>query len=117
MPDEPDPPRKFYKLKEAEFVRVNAPTNEPDAADVHAILRGNREKADAAGLNELTPKPKRSSRRKRDYWIMFVLVNGFFGAVLRFYGPRSIPGIYAIAGITLFTCALTWIMWFLMDDY
>lgn len=117
MPDEPDPPRKFYKLKEPTFDRVNQPTNKPDASEVHAVLRENLDRANAAGLNDFSPREPRRSRRKRDYWLMFVLVNGFFGAVLWHYGARSVPGIYAISGITIFTCGLTWVMWVLMDDY
>src|SRR5688500_9204977 len=37
--------------------------------DVQAILRDNLARANAAGLNDLAPKPKRRSRRNRDYWL------------------------------------------------
>jgi hypothetical protein len=116
-PDEPDPPRKFYKLKEAEFDRVNVPTNTPDTNEVHEVLRENLDRANAAGLNDVTPPAKRRSRRKRDYWIMMILVCGFFGAALAHFGIATIPGVYALAGIILFSCSLTWVMWFIMDDY
>lgn len=117
MHDEPDPPRKFYKLKDAEFTRVNQPTNEPDASDVHAVLRANLDKANAAGLNELTEQKRRPSRRKRDYWFLLIIGNAFFGGALAYFGLRSIPGMFGLGGMFFFTFALTFVMWFVMDNY
>ena len=110
MPDEPEPPRKFYKLKEAEFERVNPHPEAPGAAtpdqDVHSHLRENLARADAAGLNVLTPQAPRSSRRKRDYWTLLPLGNGFFGAAVAYFGWRSMPGTFAISGMTAVTFGL-----------
>lgn len=117
MPDEPDPPRKFYKLKAPEFDRVNVPTNTPDASEIHAVLRENLDRANAAGLNEVIERPRRVSRRKRDYWILFFLGNGFFGGALAYFGLSSIPGMFGFGGMVFFTCALTFVMWFVMDEY
>jgi hypothetical protein len=121
MPDEPEPPRKLYKLKEAEFERVNPLLETPGAAaphqDVHSILRENLARADAAGLNALTPKTRRRSRRKRDYWMLLFLGNAFFGAAVAYFGFKSMPGTFAFGGMIFFSCALTWIMWFIVDNY
>jgi hypothetical protein len=121
MPDEPDPPRKFYKLKEAEFERVNPLPGEPQppttSQDVHAILRDNLDRANEAGLNALTAQERRPSRRKRDYWTLLLIGNAFFGCGLAYFGLQSVPGIFALGGMIFFSGALTWVMWFVMDNY
>ncbi|MEO5957799.1 MAG: hypothetical protein ABIZ49_04600 [Opitutaceae bacterium] len=154
MPDESDPPRKFYRLKPAEFERLNAPVPAPppgDASetpgtatsatetprdvreiarlaargapplgvnapanrpnDVHALLRQNLDRANAAGLNELTPKPRHKSRRKRDYILALIL-----GNALSIIGTAIMP-VFGVAGLIIFNVGLTWIMWFVIEDY
>lgn len=158
MPDESDPPRKFYGLKPREFETVNAmprqPTDEPGAEkpvpelsgridvndlirtanaggsglppraapaaqnDVHIMLRDNLARAESAGLNQLAPKPPRRSRRKRDYWILMAIVCAGFGAIILKSGPREpVTFLFALAGLVVGTVGLTWILWFVMDDY
>lgn len=60
---------------------------------------------------------RRPSRRKRDYWLILILLNGFFATVA--FGPYRTPMTltYGIAGIIVTTLGLTWVMWFVMDDY
>jgi len=154
MPDEPDPPRKFYGLKPKEFERANelpAPPPLPESRadpgiarsnagridvrdlarqaargvplldgsnapanrdnDIHSILRANLAHANAAGLNELAPKPKRRSRRKRDYWLAML------GGNLVFIGCTLIQPIFGGAGLILYNIGLAWTMWVVMDDY
>jgi hypothetical protein len=93
-------------------VRPVAATN-----DVQAMLRENLQHANAAGLNELTPQPRRRSRRTRDYWLVLVFIN----AILAFaaFGPyaNGITLVYGIAGMIFLSTGLTWVMWFVMDDY
>lgn len=161
MPEEPDPPRKFYDLREAQFDEVNArsdqhpsidvtdlfkqaarpasipappsaPRPSPGAAgvsisgipsrpkppgenDVHDILRTNLARANAAGLNDLEEKVRRPSLRKRDYWLLMVGGNGFFVTAGLLQG--GVVLVFAGAGIILFTVGITWVMWFVMDDY
>jgi hypothetical protein len=136
MTDEPDPPRKFYKLAEAKFDRVNdaAPTAESSSIsnqaaseanpaeplrenDVHKILLENRAVDKAGGLFDVAPVVKRPSRRKRDYWLLLLMGDGFFSLALAYWGLRSIPGLFAGAGIIFFSISLTWVMWLIMDDY
>jgi hypothetical protein len=79
--------------------------------DVHAMLRDNLARADAAGLNDVTLPPKRISKRTRDYFLMLiggnvVLAGGFF-----------LQPIFAGAGVVLYNTGLAWIMWFVMDAY
>jgi hypothetical protein len=147
MRDEPDPPRKFYQLKPKEFEIVNAPvsaasadsspthvrghlraanktsavpTPPPVAApnEIQAILKDNLARANAAGLNDVSPGPKRRSRRKRDYWLVMVCGTTVLGTIAIKTGPgQPIPFTYAVGGLALFNFALWWIMWQVMDDY
>jgi hypothetical protein len=91
--------------------------NDPNA--VHAILRDNLARENAAGLNEVPLRPKRKSRRKRDYFLVLMVSDGFLGAfaVNCLHNRNAIGFVYAIAGIGLITASLTWVMWFVMDDY
>jgi hypothetical protein len=160
VPDESDPPRKFYGLKPKEFERVNeapaaaagpdlradpgitaakggpidvrelarqATGNKPlldgtnQAAnrdnDVHVVLRENLARANAAGLNTLTPKKKRPSRRRRDYWLVLMPVNAFFAFCA--FGPYANPTtfVYGLGGMAFFSAGFTWVMFAVMDDY
>lgn len=159
MPDDPDPPRRFYGLKAKEFEAVNslprspgenppttgpgsspAPTERievsdlirsanvagptlpaPTAAapnDVHRILRDNLSRANAAGLNQLESKPPRKSRRQRDYWILMAGAGAVFGTIIVRSGPQApVPFLFALAGLVVSTIGLTWVLWFVMDDY
>lgn len=122
MPDESDPPRKFHQLGKADFKRVNPEreaqsSEDTSAPDVASILRDNLARANAAGLNELALKPPRRSRRKRDYWLLLLAGNIFFGGALAYFGLHSVPGGFAFAGIIFFTTSLTWVMWLIVEDY
>ena len=76
-----------------------------------AILRENHARAEAAGLNEITPPPKRKSQRLRDYLIVMLAGNAFLVAGL-FVNP-----VFAGAGLVLFNIGVTWTMWVVMDGY
>lgn len=161
MPEDSDPPRKFYQLKPKEFDALNAhvpssPSASEDlgvpdpgpseinhgridvrelvkqahrpgralsrkeraeANEVHAVLAANHARANAAGLNQVAPRPRRPSRRKRDYWLLLVSLNACFAFVA--FGPFRNPMtfVYGLAGMILFSVGLTWVMWFVMDDY
>ena len=122
MLDPEDPPPKKYTLKPREFERLNAPPP-PEATDhfpiendVHQILRENKAVAERAGLNELVLK-KVVSRRKRDYWFMLIAGNAFIvgGVAIARFNPISL--VFGLAGVVMLSLALTWLMWFVMDDY
>jgi hypothetical protein len=85
--------------------------------DVHAILRENLDRAEAAGLNAVAPPPRRKSRRRRDYFLLIVPLNVFLAFVA--FGPFANPMtfVYGLAGMVLVTAGLTWIMFGVMDDY
>ncbi len=111
-------PAKF-RLGTANFESVNAPADGgPPPVDVRQILRDNVARAGAAGLNELAPAPARRSRRSRDFWLLLISTNLFFGGIAIWVGPSvPIPFVSALAGMAFVSAALTWVMWVVMDDY
>ena len=114
-----DPPPKKYDLKPREFERVNALAGNAGKGtehDVYAMLQHNRAVEQQSGLNEVEVKHIKS-RRKRDYWLLFLLCNPLF-AIVAWLG-RGNPFVFAsgLAGIVLFSLGLTWVMWFVMEDY
>ena len=94
----------------------NAPVNRRN--EVHGLLNLNRQRAQQAERDKIIISPPRPSRRKRDFWMLVVLVNGgcvgYTGLVTRFDLAVMMFGLGA--GLFL-TVALTWIMWFVMDNY
>ncbi|WP_438480154.1 hypothetical protein [Oleiharenicola lentus] len=122
MPDESDPPRKYYGLKPREFTRINEvvsaePTSAPPGDnDVHVILRQNQVIARDAGLNEIVIK-KVVSRRKRDYWTVLIAGNLCIAGLTAFVGLNPLTAMFGLAGCVLLSVGLTWIMWVVMDNY
>ena len=90
----------------------NEPKNE-----VHVILKDNLNHANAAGLNTLAPKPRRRSKRTRDFIVVVVPLNAFFGFAA--FGPYANPMsmVYGVAGMIFSTIGIGWVMFFVMDDY
>jgi hypothetical protein len=124
----------------APLLGVNAPVNR--ANEVHDMLRGNLAVEDAAGLNELSPMPRKRSRRRRDFWVLVIGTNalialvysaqmfmGFqvmclaagmpaeFGNLVRFAITNPANYILAVAGMVFFTVAWWWLLYGVMDDY
>jgi len=148
VPDETDPLRKNYGFKERVFQRDERPpsdsrppvttqelaklagpvtrsepvaSNVPkpgDPNDVHAILQQNRTAEKKSGGDNIEIR-KVSSRRKRDYWLVFLGTEIFFGAII-FAGIRqSNPFflVFGLAGAVILGLSITWVMWQLMDKY
>jgi hypothetical protein len=90
--------------------RTFYPRARPEENEIHAVLRDNLARANAAGLNEVSPRPRRS-RRRRDYFLTLLIGN----TVL--VGGAFLMPVFAIAGMIIFNLGATWIMWFVMDDY
>jgi hypothetical protein len=145
-PPEPEPPRREFHFKPTEFETTNRPADDtpgnapidvqqlyrqagarppPPAAnapvkaenEVHAILRANVAQAEAKGLNEVIPQPRRPSRRKRDFWLLLaggnLLVVGTVGVLHK----NVITVIFGFSAMVFFSLGLIWVMWVVMDDY
>ncbi len=109
-----------------ELVRIGAkgttlhPAQPPHVRDndVHTILRENLAHANAAGLNDLAPKPKRVSHRKRQYWGLMLCGNAVLLTITLMAGPTNpVQFVYGIAGLVIFNLGLWWVMWHIMEDY
>jgi hypothetical protein len=90
-----------------------------DLNEVHAVLRDNLARANEAGLNEVPLRPKRPSWRKRDYILLMIGANAVlaFLAIGFFRSGNVIGFVSAMAGIGMLSASITWVMWFVMDDY
>jgi len=145
MPANEDPPRKHYGLKAKEFEAVNTliGQSKPSAAhDVFAIRREVEAAEQAAGLHQVTVKPPKRSRRKRDY---FLIISGLFLLILVMLGAIAFVGVgtqvmaaqmpdqfwpmlrgvllgspilwWGLAGWFVISFALAWLMFGVMEDY
>jgi hypothetical protein len=90
-----------------------APSNE-----VHAILKDNLAKAQAAGLFHVEAKPDlRRRRRLMLFWIGLSLVDIPLGLFAASIGHRAaIPFVCSIAAIAMFTSWMIWETFFLRTD-
>ena len=116
---ESDPPRKTYGLKPKEFERVNAEpgTQAPsDDHDVYAILQANRAREQQHNLGAVEIKTVQS-RRRRDYWTLLASLNIVLGLAAILGSGNLIVLVSAMAGMIFGNVGLTWVMWFVMDDY
>lgn len=114
-----EPPRKKYGLKPREFDRLNAPGKAPEKSgehDVPAMLQQNRSVERQAGKDKFELRETKS-RRKRDYWVSLFLSSGFFGVLAWLGRDNPFVLIAACSGLVLAAVGLTWVIWFVMDDY
>jgi hypothetical protein len=119
LPSDDDSPPVKHALTTATFEALNAPTSgsAPHPTDVHQVLQDNLARENAAGINDLKPKPPRRSRRKRDYWLVLIFGNLAIVATVHLAGGNIVSNLFGFAGIILLSVSLTWVMWFVMDDY
>jgi hypothetical protein len=79
------------------------------------ILREN------ARFQARTEKPvdltSRSNRRRRDYLILMIVVNGFFIWRLIAGWGNPITTLYSLAGLIVFSVGITWVVYGVMDRY
>jgi hypothetical protein len=122
LPREPAPGkrievRNLYEHAQTPGPVLTSPGKEGTRNEVHVILQDNLTHANAAGLNTLTYKRKRRSRRTRDYFLAVLSLDAFFAFAA--FGPYSNVALmaYGVAGIILTTLGLWWVMFFVMDDY
>lgn len=112
-------PPKNYAMKPRKFARVNAPAGTQAKSaehDVYAILQQNRAVEKLAGLNEVELKVVKS-RRKRDYWLLLIAGNLLIVSLVALGRLNAVSMIFGLAGIVILSLGLTWVMWFVLDDY
>ena len=145
-PPEPEPPPREFRFKPTKFERANRPADKtPDNApidvqqlyrqanatppspratppppadnDVHAILRANLARAKAQRLNEVVPQRRQPSRRKRDFWTLFIGGNSLVVGAVCLLHKNPVTLVFGLSAIVFFSLGLIWVMWVVMDDY
>ncbi len=110
-PDDPFPPPQKLTLKAAEFERDNAETvpGEPAANDPMETLKANRAHEVEIGYGDYEIKPKkRFTRRTKEYLLILAAGNLGIGTLFGLLGPPLMLG---------FSIGLTWVMFFVIEDY
>jgi hypothetical protein len=98
---------------------------EAAANEVHAILRDNQARDEAAGLFAVSTEPKRPSKRKRDYWIWAILATVVLLPIVLYTGfyvvagnrAAAIPFVCSLSALVMVHLMLYWIMWHIFEDY
>ena len=118
-PEKPVDVRELHRIAATPGPVLNPRGKIKRENEVHGILRDNLARENAAGLNHLSPKPPKKSRRRRDYFLLMALNLLVFGslAVMALRVRNMILFIYSIAALGMITAAGTWVIWFVMDDY
>jgi hypothetical protein len=114
-----DPPRKHYGLKARQFEHLNAPDKAPEKStehDVFAMLEQNRSVEKSLGKDRIEIV-KVTSRRKRDYWQVLIGGNLLIIGIVAIARFNPISLLFGFSGVIILTLSLTWVMWFVMDDY
>ena len=83
----------------------------PVENEIHDILRENLAWDKAAGLHDIEFKPRRKSKRTKDYLMLVI------GGNLLLTGGFFIMPVFAGAGFVLYNVCLIWVMWVVMGDY
>jgi hypothetical protein len=108
--------RKRYRTTEAKFDNVNAQTDHLPKIDVYDILDDIRQTEIESGMDQIRTNRFSVSKRSRDFWVMLIVGNAIFlGTAL--LAPNTISLVFGIAGCGLFTFALLWSMFGVMDKY
>ena len=85
----------------------------PAANDVRALLRDNVAREQPKDL----PPPARSTRRLSDFLLLLVLGYGALAGATYLIGAEPLTLFFAGGVAFVYTLALTWVMWFVMDRY
>lgn len=118
MSDDPEPPRRRYQLKPREFERVNDRPGEPAAGrEAPLTVQDHLRAASSGAPPAMSSRPRRRSRRNRDYWLALLGVDALLAFVA--FGPfaNGATLLFGAAGLILYSVGLTWVMWFVVDDY
>lgn len=114
-PNESGPPN--YTLQPKVFDRVNVPASEPSLAptSVHQVLdQNNRVAAQFEKPLDLRPRP---NQRRKDHIVLMLVGNGVIGLGL-FLLPRNILiTAFGVSGMVVFSLAVTWVIYGVMDRY
>ena len=69
------------------------------------------------GENAIILPPRRPSRRKRDFWLLFIGGNLLAAATVGGLHKNVVTVVFGFSAMVFFSLGLIWVMWFVMDDY
>jgi len=118
MEDDAERVREKFELKPKPFEMVNAPlSQEPsEPIQVEKILRDNLKIGNEAKPFVLDLE-KKTSRRKRDYILLMVGGNAVILLLFSFLPHDPLVRLFGWSAVGLFSLAVTWVMWGVMDNY
>jgi len=132
------PARREFQFKETEFERVNAApgprleqreqiaaarrdpakAGEPPPPAPNDVLDMVRETARTGAQYDrpvdLTPRP---NRRRFDYWLGMIAVNGLLGGFIILSGHNLVVTLFASSGMVVFSAGFTWLMYGVLRRY
>jgi hypothetical protein len=107
---------KGFKLAEYEVFNDVARPHDEDAVSVDEILLENRIAEDRSGWGRIVDWRHRKSHRGRDFLIVVGSVDLSIALIMKMES-NVMTAIYGIAGITMFTTTVAWVMFMVMDPY
>lgn len=113
--NESSPPK--FTLKPKAFDPVNAPASEPAATptSVHQILdQNNRVAAEFEKPLEFRPRP---NQRRKDYLVLMLIGNGLIGLAIVLLPRNILITAFGLAAMVVFSLAVTWVLYGVMDRY
>lgn len=119
--DEFNKPRKKYAMRtEEKFDRANRKRGEEDPAganDVYKWRQDQRTLEKQAGVDEIVAPPKYRYRRRRDFWTLLLLTNGFFGGMMYLNPDNPFVLMFGLAGIIISSVGGYWTIYHLIRKY
>jgi hypothetical protein len=119
LADRTDPPPALppvFKPKEITPLDPPSKPGDEEAISVPDILLENRLAEEESGWGRIKSWNRRKSRRNRDLLIIVGTLDLAIAAYIKVMA-NTVSTIYGIAGITLVTTTVSWIMFVVNDDY
>lgn len=108
--------RTRYRFTEAKFDNLNAKNAKRGKIDVLDLLDDIRQTEIASGADHVRPTRFRISNRTRDFWLLLIAGNTvFLGTAILMQNTVSL--VFGIGGSGLYTFALLWSMFGVMNRY
>ena len=102
-----------FKLKQPTGKPYSSVEADHDRVDVGEILKDNRDKQLENEAFTVTDHPR---RKRRDYLVLMVAVNLLLVLPMVFV-PNLLVVVSCLAGMVLFSVAISWVMWGVMGEY
>lgn len=105
-------------LRRADSAAASGASRAPFAHDISPLLRAAAAAEHAARIAVAEPeRPRRRSRRRRDYFVLLLGAFGAIAALVLYAGLTPLTLSFGIFGMIVFTSGLTWVVFGIMDDY